>query len=145
MDSNDLSFALAALGAVRQSFERGNPIVLQPIMTVEVHVPEEYLVRSETAVGAMWDDVPQLGLREGDHCNVELFGTLVSWILNPSCFLCQPQGSVIGGINKRRGTVLDSESRDGYTTIRSQVRAFLLPGGWRRECGSLCLPLPGSR
>ena len=44
MDSNDLSFSLAAIGAVRQCFDKGQPVVLQPIMNVEVNVPEEYLV-----------------------------------------------------------------------------------------------------
>lgn len=45
MDSNDLSFTLAAIGAVRQAFERGTAQLLQPIMLVEVNVPDEYLVK----------------------------------------------------------------------------------------------------
>lgn len=51
MDSNDLSFSLAAIGAVRQSFDKGQPVVLQPIMTVEINVPEEYLVCGTWYVG----------------------------------------------------------------------------------------------
>jgi len=73
VDSNDLAFSLAAIGAVRQAFDKGNSVILQPIMTVEVNVPDEYL------------------------------------------------GAVIGGINKRKGTVLDSEAKDGYTTINCEI------------------------
>ncbi|OQR69423.1 elongation factor G, partial [Tropilaelaps mercedesae] len=42
VDSSDYSFLLAAQGAVRQCYERGNWKILEPVMTVEISAPEEY-------------------------------------------------------------------------------------------------------
>ncbi|BES88785.1 Elongation factor G, mitochondrial [Nesidiocoris tenuis] len=42
VDSSELAFYLAAHGAVKQVFEEGNWQILEPIMMVEVAVPEEY-------------------------------------------------------------------------------------------------------
>lgn len=32
-----------------------------------------------------------------------------------------PQGAVIGNVHKRKGTVLESESKEGYVTVRCEV------------------------
>ncbi|XP_003389008.1 PREDICTED: elongation factor G, mitochondrial-like isoform X1 [Amphimedon queenslandica] len=42
VDSSELAFRLAARGAVRTAFLQGNPVILEPIMTVEVVAPQEY-------------------------------------------------------------------------------------------------------
>ncbi|XP_015610432.1 elongation factor G, mitochondrial [Cephus cinctus] len=42
VDSSELAFNLAAQGAVREVFERGNWSILEPIMLVEVTAPEEF-------------------------------------------------------------------------------------------------------
>lgn len=42
MDSNDVAFRLAAVGAFRQAFAAASPVVLEPHMLVEVRVPTEY-------------------------------------------------------------------------------------------------------
>ncbi|XP_073988417.1 mitochondrial translation elongation factor G 1 isoform X1 [Rhodnius prolixus] len=42
VDSSELAFYLAAQGAIKQVFEEGAWQILEPIMTVEVTVPEEY-------------------------------------------------------------------------------------------------------
>uniref|UniRef100_T1JNY2 Elongation factor G, mitochondrial n=1 Tax=Strigamia maritima TaxID=126957 RepID=T1JNY2_STRMM len=42
VDSNDLSFEMAAIGAMKQVYERGNWHILQPIMLVEVTIPSEF-------------------------------------------------------------------------------------------------------
>ena len=73
VDSNDMAFQMAGIGAVRAAFDKANPIVLQPVMKVEILIPEEF------------------------------------------------QGTVIGGINKRKGTIQDSETDDGTTTIVAEV------------------------
>ncbi|EDQ92933.1 uncharacterized protein MONBRDRAFT_22191 [Monosiga brevicollis MX1] len=73
VDSNDMAFTMAGIGAVRQAFQKGSPVVLQPIMQVEIVVPDEF------------------------------------------------QGTVIGGINKRRGTIMDSETSEGSTVIKAEV------------------------
>lgn len=73
VDSNDMAFRMAAIGAVRQAFNQGAPTILEPIMALEVSAPEEY------------------------------------------------QGALVGTINKRRGTVTGSDSKEGYTTILAEV------------------------
>uniref|UniRef100_A0A834VC46 Elongation factor G, mitochondrial n=1 Tax=Sarcoptes scabiei TaxID=52283 RepID=A0A834VC46_SARSC len=42
VDSNDIAFQLAAQGAMKQTFENGQWIIIEPIMHVEVSAPSEY-------------------------------------------------------------------------------------------------------
>lgn len=42
VDSNDIAFTLAAMGAMRQVFDMGRWQILEPIMTVEVSCPAEF-------------------------------------------------------------------------------------------------------
>jgi len=42
VDSSELAFRLAAIGAVKQAFEKANPMMLEPIMAVEVVAPQEF-------------------------------------------------------------------------------------------------------
>ena len=44
VDSSELAFRLAAVGAMRQSFPLATPTVLEPIMSVEVVAPDEFQV-----------------------------------------------------------------------------------------------------
>jgi len=73
VDSSEMAFKAAGLGAMRETVRKAEPQVLQPIMKVEISVPEEY------------------------------------------------QGTVMGGINKKGGTVVDSETQEGYCTLVTQV------------------------
>jgi elongation factor G len=43
VDSSDMSFRMAAILGFKEAMEEGNPTLLEPIMKVEVIVPEEYL------------------------------------------------------------------------------------------------------
>jgi elongation factor G len=43
VDSNELSFKLAASMALKEGVMQAKPVLLEPIMTVEVRVPEEYM------------------------------------------------------------------------------------------------------
>ncbi|GBG29288.1 Elongation factor G, mitochondrial [Hondaea fermentalgiana] len=73
VDSNEMAFKLAARGAFRQAVNEAGPVVLEPVMKVEIQVPEEY------------------------------------------------QGTVVGGINRRRGTILESDMEDDLATIQCEV------------------------
>lgn len=42
VDSSELSFRLATHGAFKQAFLKANPVILEPIMTVEVSAPNEF-------------------------------------------------------------------------------------------------------
>ncbi|MFT6395637.1 MAG: elongation factor G [Bradymonadia bacterium] len=73
VDSSDMAFKLAARMAFREAYREANPVILEPVMRVEVETPEEFA------------------------------------------------GTVLGGINKRRGIILGSTSRAGYAVIESEV------------------------
>ena len=42
VDSSELAFRLAVIGAVREVYNKARPIILEPIMTVEVIAPAEF-------------------------------------------------------------------------------------------------------
>ena len=42
VDSNELAFKMAGIFALKDAFKKANPIVLEPIMKVEVTTPDEY-------------------------------------------------------------------------------------------------------
>lgn len=73
VDSSEMAFRIAARRAFKQAFTKASPIILEPIMTVEVETPSEFM------------------------------------------------GSVQGDLSSRRGTLLGSETNEGYTVIRSEV------------------------
>lgn len=43
VDSSEMAFKMAAIFAFKEGFQRGAPVLLEPIMKVEVSMPEEYL------------------------------------------------------------------------------------------------------
>ncbi len=43
VDSSEMAFKMAATFAFREGVTKGKPILLEPIMKVEVLIPEEYL------------------------------------------------------------------------------------------------------
>ena len=42
VDSSELAFRLAAIGAFREAYRAANPVILEPIMKVEVVAPVEF-------------------------------------------------------------------------------------------------------
>ncbi|KAL9965354.1 hypothetical protein ACROYT_G029143 [Oculina patagonica] len=42
VDSSDLAFRLAAIGAMREAFPKAAPLILEPVMAVEVNIPQEF-------------------------------------------------------------------------------------------------------
>ncbi|KAF8839992.1 translation elongation factor G [Paxillus ammoniavirescens] len=73
VDSSELAFRIATIAAFREIYAQTKPIILEPIMTVEVVAPGEF------------------------------------------------QAAVIGSLNARRGTILDSEVRDEEFTCMAEV------------------------
>src|SRR5699024_11516459 len=43
VDSNETAFRVAASMALRAAAKKANPVILEPIMAVEVVIPEDYL------------------------------------------------------------------------------------------------------
>ncbi|HYO54997.1 elongation factor G, partial [Archangium sp.] len=73
VDSSEMAFKTAAIMGFREGYSAAKPIILEPMMKVEVQAPEDY------------------------------------------------QGSVVGQINQRRGTILSSETREGYVVVTAEV------------------------
>jgi len=73
VDSSELAFRIATISAFREIYTQTKPIILEPIMTVEVVAPSEF------------------------------------------------QSVVIGSLNQRRGTILDSEVRDEEFVCTAEV------------------------
>ena len=73
VDSSEMAFRICAVTAIRENYQAAGPIILEPIMKVEVSAPDEF------------------------------------------------QGSVTGGLNQRRGVILNSETNDGYVTVQALV------------------------
>lgn len=42
VDSSELSFRLAAQGAFKEAFPKGDPVVLEPVMKVDIVAPIEF-------------------------------------------------------------------------------------------------------
>ena len=80
VDSSELAFKMAGIFAFKDAMKIANPILLEPIMGVEVTTPEDY------------------------------------------------QGDLIGDINRRRGSILGMENKDGACIIDSRVPLATLFG-----------------
>jgi len=89
VDSSELAFRLATIGAFREAFKLAKPVILEPIMNVEVVAPAEF--------------------------QSMLFFPF------PKFVLIRLSGNVIGGLNTRRGTIIDSEVRDDEFTAVADV------------------------
>ncbi len=61
VDSNEMAFKLAGIMAMKEGVNKADPVLLEPIMSVEVIVPEEY----------MGDVIGDLNSRRGQVLNVE--------------------------------------------------------------------------
>ncbi len=62
VDSSEMAFKVAASMAFKEGFQRGDPVLLQPIMKVEVVVPVEF----------MGDVIGQLNSRRGVILGMEM-------------------------------------------------------------------------
>ncbi len=65
VDSSEMAFKLAGSYAIKEAARRASPVLLEPIMSVEVVVPEEY----------MGDVIGDINSRRGRMEGMELRGT----------------------------------------------------------------------
>jgi elongation factor G len=73
VDSSDMAFQICARDCFRETFRKASPVLLEPVMKVEVETPTEF------------------------------------------------QGAVTGNISARRGVIIGSEAREGFTVISAEV------------------------
>jgi elongation factor G len=73
VDSSDMAFQVCAMDCFRQQFQNTKPVILEPVMKVEIEVPTQY------------------------------------------------QGPVGGDISSRRGMIMGSESREGFSVLTVEV------------------------
>jgi elongation factor G len=73
VDSSTMAFEICARDCFRETFRKADPVLLEPIMKVEVEVPTEF------------------------------------------------QGPVSGTISSKRGVILGSESRSGFSVLQAEV------------------------
>jgi elongation factor G len=73
VDSSEMAFKTAAIMGFREGYAAAKPVILEPVMKVEVQAPEDF------------------------------------------------QGSVVGQLNQRRGTIMSTETRDGYLVAVAEV------------------------
>ncbi|MGB8252222.1 MAG: elongation factor G, partial [Anaerolineaceae bacterium] len=62
VDSNEMAFKMAAIFAFKEAVGKGAPVLLEPIMKVEVLVPEEYI----------GDTIGQINARRGNILGMEM-------------------------------------------------------------------------
>ncbi len=73
VDSSDMAFQICARDCFRETFRKAAPVLLEPIMKVEIEVPTEF------------------------------------------------QGGVVGKVNSKRGVILGTEERSGFTVVLAEI------------------------
>jgi elongation factor G len=84
VDSNENAFKMAASMAFREGCQKANPVVLEPIMAVEVVTPEDYMgsvngdLSSRRGVILAMDDAPAGKIVKAEVPLSEMFGYATS-------------------------------------------------------------------
>ena len=120
VDSNENAFKMAAIFAMKDAFKKARPILLEPIMDVEVTTPEEYQGDIMGDINRRRGHIQEMGTK-GTVAIVrakvplaEMFGYSTdvrtissgraSFVMTPASFDPVPQ-SIVESICKERGTV----------------------------------------
>ena len=96
VDSSELAFKMAAIGAFRTAQSRGDPFLLEPIMSLEVITPEEF----------MGDIIGNISSKRGKIGNTKMEGTAA--IIDAKV----PLGDMFGYATELRGL---TQGRAGFT------------------------------
>ena len=94
VDSSELAFRLTAIGAFREAYRTASPVILEPIMKVEVVAPVEF---------------------QSTSYHHHMMASLAVNVLRAY------PGAVIGSLNKRRGLIIDNEVREDEFTATADV------------------------
>lgn len=116
-DSSEPAFRLAGAAAVRAAIARAKPILLEPVMAVEVVTPEEYVGEVIGDLNARRGRVTELAERGGAH---------VVRALTP----LQEMFGYIGDLrSKTRGRANYSMVFDSYAPVPPGAAASIIAGG----------------
>ena len=80
VDSSEIAFKLAALNAFKEAAQRANPVLLEPVMKVEVVMPEQFMgdiTGSLTSKRGTIESMEDRGMAKAVHSMVplsEMFG-----------------------------------------------------------------------
>jgi elongation factor G len=73
VDSSDLAFRMAGSMAVKEAVQKAGPKLLEPIMSVEIVTPEEYLGAVQGDIAAKRGQIESMELRPGSVQALEAF------------------------------------------------------------------------
>ncbi len=66
VDSNEMAFRMAAIMAFKEGIQKGGPVLLEPIMKVEVILPEEFLGEVLGQLNARRGEIQGMDIRPGN-------------------------------------------------------------------------------
>jgi elongation factor G len=66
VDSNEMAFRMAAILAFKEGMQKGGPVLLEPVMKVEVVMPEEYLGEVLGQLNARRGEIQGMEVRPGN-------------------------------------------------------------------------------
>lgn len=66
VDSNEMAFRMAAIMAFKEGMQKGNPVLLEPVMKVEVVMPEEFLGEVLGQINARRGEILGMEVRPGN-------------------------------------------------------------------------------
>jgi len=66
VDSNEMAFRMAAILAFKEGMQKGSPVLLEPVMKVEVLMPEEYLGEVLGQLNARRGEIQGMEVRPGN-------------------------------------------------------------------------------
>ena len=120
VDSNENAFKMAAIFAMKDAFKKAKPILLEPIMDVEVTTPEEYQGDIMGDINRRRGHIQEMGTKSNAAIVkakvplAEMFGYSTdvrtissgraSFVMTPASFDPVPQ-AIVEAICKERGTV----------------------------------------
>jgi len=73
VDSSEMAFKMAAIFAFREGVEKAHPVLLEPIMKVEVNIPEEYLGDVLAQLNSRRAEISGMEMKHGNAQAVSAF------------------------------------------------------------------------